>query len=289
MSIYTLAALLDKFGHENHAVCSFNVYNMEFTQGVMQAAQEENVPVVLMISELALEFTPLEMIATICQTAARNSTVPVCILLDHGNSSAVIQECLRMGISVMFDGSNLPLEENIQLTAYYADLAHRHHVSIEAELGSISGGESQIESNTRPFTDPAEAERFMRETGIDALAISIGNRHGFYKGKTELDFSRLKAIREKVDIPLVLHGGSDLPESQINLAIEYGIRKINFGTDVKFAFAQAMKQVLSQDPMPFQPIQILSPCRNAVVEEVRKKIRISRGEGRAGRVAAGAV
>ena len=289
MSTYTLAALLHKYSHENYAVCSFNVYNMEFTQGVMQAAQEENAPVVLMISELALEFTPLEMLATICETAARNSTVPVCLLLDHGNSPAVIQDCVRMGISVMFDGSNLPLEENIRLTASYADLAHRHHVSIEAELGSISGGDSHIESNSSLFTDPAEAEMFMRETGIDALAISIGNRHGLYKGKPELDFARLKAIREKVDIPLVLHGGSDLPESQIRSALEGGIRKINFGTDVKLAFAQTMKQVLSHEPMPFQPSQILSPCRNAVVEEVRKKIRIVRSEGRARRVAAGAI
>jgi fructose-bisphosphate aldolase class II len=289
MSIYTLAAILLEFGHENHAVCSFNVYNMEFTQGVMQAAQEENAPVVLMISELALEFTPLEMLATICQTAARNATVPVCLLLDHGNSPALIEECVHMGISVMFDGSDLPLEENIRLTASYADLAHRHHVSIEAELGSISGGENQTEPNASLFTDPAEAERFMRETGIDALAVSIGNRHGIYKGKPELDFDRLKAIREKVDIPLVLHGGSDLPESQIHSALECGIRKINFGTDVKLAFAQTMKQVLSRNPMPFQPSQILSPCRNAVAEEVRKKIRLARSEGLAGRVAAGAV
>jgi fructose-bisphosphate aldolase class II len=286
MPLYTLAALLQCFSHENHAVCSINVYNMEFAQGVVQAAQEENSPVILMISELALEFTPLRMLAGICEAAAHDSTVPVCLLLDHGRSRDVIRECARLGISVMFDGSNLPLEENARLTASYAELAHRHHVSIEAELGSIGAGENQSESNTSLFTDPAEAGRFARETGIDALAVSIGNRHGFYRGKPQLDFPRLKAIREKVDIPLVLHGCSDLPESQIRLALEYGVKKINFGTDVKHAFAQTMRRVLSRDPMPFQPGQILSPCRRAVTEEVRKKIRVARSQGLAGLVPA---
>lgn len=283
MPVCTLAALLQEFGHENHAVCSINVYNMEFTQGVLRAAEEERAPVILMISELALEFTPLEMLAAICQTAARTSTVPVCLLLDHGKSPEVIRQCVRLGMSVMFDGSELPLEENIRRTASYAELAHRHRVSIEAELGALGGAEDQTGSSRSLFTDPEEAARFARETGIDALAISIGNRHGFYRGKPELDFARLKAIRQKVEVPLVLHGGSDLPESQIHLALECGIKKINFGTDVKHAFARTMKQVLCRDPMPFQPGQILSPCRNAVAQEVRNKIRLARSEGLAAR------
>ena len=142
----------------------------------------------------------------------------------------------------------------------------------------------RVSPESRSYSESAGKESITYSILCLPLMLRCSN-----KGKPELDFARLKAIREKVDIPLVLHGGSDLPESQIRSALECGIRKINFGTDVKLAFAQTMKKVLSRDPMPFQPIQILSPCRNAIAEEVRKKIRLAHSEGLAGRVTAGAV
>ena len=257
------------------AICAFNIYNMEFTQGVVEAAEKEDEPVILMISELALSFSDLETLVAICNSVASKSRIPVSILLDHGKSKEVIIRCIELGISVMFDGSHLPLEENIKQTRYYTELAHGGNVSIEAELGSLSGFEDGKGSESAFFTDPKEAKRFVNETGIDSLAVSIGNKHGFYRGRPNLDIERLKSINGKVEIPLVLHGGSDLPEEQIRLSIENGIRKLNIGTDVKYAFAMRLKSILNKDPMPFQPIDILGQAREAIVEEARKKIALT--------------
>lgn len=286
MPSYTLSELLQNLPGGNHAVCSFNVYNLEFTEGVIRAAEQEEAPVILMISELALEITSLEMLLAICQTAARRSRAPVALLLDHGKTPRVIEECIHSGISVMFDGSALPLEENIRKTADFTRQAHRHHVSIEAELGSLDGAEDGGGSRSQRYTDPVEAGRFVRETGVDALAVSIGNRHGYYRGKSELDFSRLHAIRERVDVPLVLHGGSDLPDERVRRAVAGGIRKLNIGTDLKCAYARRLKEVLGGDPLPIQPGEILPAAREAVTEEALGKIRLASGSGLAGRFGA---
>lgn len=256
------------------AIGAFNVHNMEYTQAVIKAAELENAPVILMIGEPIIPFAGLDMLTAICRHAAENSKVPVAITLDHGKQQENISRCIDLGISVMFDGSHYSFEENVRLTRDVVERAHKAGVSVEGELGSIGGVEDAGEAGPEMMTDPDLAEQFVKLTNVDILAISIGNCHGFYKKPPKLDVERLKAIRRKVDVPLVLHGGSDIPEEMSLGVIKEGIVKFNIGTDLKYAFSKTLKQVLNTDPMPFQPPLVLSPAREAVCEIVREKIKL---------------
>ncbi|MEZ4358181.1 MAG: class II fructose-bisphosphate aldolase [Eubacteriales bacterium] len=260
------------------AIGAFNVHDMEYTQAVIRAAEEENAPVILMLGEPMLAFANLDMLANITLFAAKNSTVPIAVTLDHGTKKENINRCIELGISVMCDCSHYEYKENIALTKEYTKKAHLAGVSVEAELGNIGGanGDEVLPEN---MTDPLRAKEFVEETGIDALAIAIGNCHGFYKNPPKLDIERLIKIKELVDIPLVLHGGSDLPLNMSNAAIDAGIRKFNIGTDLKCAYALAIKKELLKDPMPIQPPQILGPARDAVLKVTKQKIRLFRSNG----------
>src|SRR5690554_1468984 len=194
----------------------------------------------------------------------------------------IIDKSIQLRLSVMFDGSMLPSEENIQLTGEVVEKRRRAGVSVEGELGCIAGAEDTDTSHTQKMTAPKAAEEFIRRTGVDALAVSIGNCHGLYRGEPQLDLERLAAIKKLIDIPLVLHGGSDLPEDQSIKAIEGGIKKFNIGTDLKYAFAQTTKEILSREPLTFQPPAYLGPAREAVYKVVRNKIRLFGSSGKTG-------
>ncbi len=258
------------------AVAAFNVHNMEFVQGVVAAAEDEGAPVILMIGEPMIPFAGLEMLVAICRQAAASSRVPIAVALDHGTKRENIIRCIELGVSVMFDGSRLPFEENTALTKEYADLAHAAGVSIEGEIGAIGGAEDDGIDGAAALTDPAQAIEFAERTGVDALAISIGNRHGFYKRPPTLDMGILSKVKAAVRIPIVLHGGSDVPDSEILKAIQNGIRKINIGTELKYAFFSTLRERLNLDPMPYQPPQVLAQAREAVRELARKKIKLVR-------------
>lgn len=256
------------------AIGAFNVHNMEYTQAVVQAAEATRMPVILMLGEPMLEFAGLEMLSTIAKTAARRSSLPIAVTLDHGKKLDNIRRCIQLGISVMVDGSALPYEENVQLTRTVVEMAREAGVSVEGELGSLAGIEDVEAEAMEFFTDPDLAAEFAARTGIDALAVAIGNCHGKYLRPPVLDMERLRRIREKVTVPIVLHGGSDLPPDMSREAIENGIRKFNVGTDLKYAFCQEMKRVLDQDPMPFQPPRTLGTAREAVYRVACQKIRL---------------
>jgi fructose-bisphosphate aldolase class II len=191
--------------------------------------------------------------------------------LDHGFSS------------VMIDGSKLPFEENIALTGEAVELARTRGASIEAELGRLVGKEDSISVSEREasMTDPDQAAEFVRRTGIDALAVSIGNAHGWYKGEPELDFERLKEIRSKVDIPLVLHGASGIPDEMIREACSIGVDKINIDTEVRDAFRQAVAAFVEENPDQIDPRKILTPARDAMREVVARQMRLFECAGRA--------
>lgn len=256
------------------AVGAFNVHNMEYTQAVVQAAETMRMPVILMLGEPMLEFADLTMLATIAKCAAQNSSLPIAVALDHGKKMENIEKCIDMGISVMVDGSALPYKENVRLTKTVVEMAKRTGVSVEGELGSLAGIEDVDDEATEFLTDPEMAADFVARTGVDALAVAIGNCHGKYLRPPVLDIARLAKIRQNVGIPLVLHGGSDLPLDMSRDAIHNGIRKFNIGTDLKYAFCEEMRRTLNQQPMPFQPPATLGLARDAVYRVACEKIRL---------------
>ncbi len=275
MALVTPKALFERVQNRSMAIGAFNVHNMDYVQAVVKAAELENAPVILMLGEPILPYARLEMLATIALFAARESSVDIAVLLDHGMKPENIERCIKLGISVMVDGSKLPFEENVRLTKYYAEMAHAEGLSIEGELGSLQGVEDAFdETAVENLTDPVKAKVFVEKTGIDCLAVAIGNRHGKYSVPPVLDFERLNNIRSLIDVPVVLHGGSDLPVEMSTEAINNGIKKFNIGTDLKYAMCDTLKQVLNRKPMPFQPQDTFGVAREAVTEVTREKIRL---------------
>jgi fructose-bisphosphate aldolase, class II len=208
----------------------FNIVNLEFAQAIFDAAQETGLPVMMGIPERFTQFYSGPAMVAACRKLIERSAAPVAIHLDHGKTFDGVLSALRAGMSsVMFDGSTLPYEENVKKTAEIVKIAHALGVEVEGELGYI-GRAGTDELNADNFTRPEQAVDFVERTGVDALAIAIGNQHGQYKGIPKLDFDRLQAIREKVDCGLVLHGGSGIADTDFVKAIRYGINKVNIYT-----------------------------------------------------------
>lgn len=267
-----------------YAVGAFNVNNMEIIQAIIGAAEKTNSPVILQASQGAIKYAGIEYISSLGKLAGMNSKVPVVLHLDHGTDFEQVMLCIRYGFtSVMIDGSRFPLEENIAITKKVVDIAHSVGVSVEAELGKIGGTEDHISVSEKDatFTDPMDAKRFAEETGVDSLAIAVGTAHGVYKGEPKLDFDRIKAIREVVDIPLVLHGSSGVPYDSLKKAISLGVCKINIDTDIRAAFANSVKDVVKNNPEEIDPRKILGPARKAMQEVIEEKMQVFGSVGRA--------
>ena len=259
------------------AVGAFNVHNMEDVQGVVWAAEELGTPVIVMASESALKYAGVPYIAQLVRTAAEAVSIPIALQLDHGSSFEIAKACIECGFtSVMIDGSRLPFAENAALTRQVVELAHAHGVSVEAELGRVGGKEDDLEVAAQDafLTNPDEAVEFVRQTGIDVLAPAIGTVHGLYKGEPKLDFARLQEIAGKVDVPLVLHGGSDLPAEVLHETIRCGIAKVNIGTDLKYAITDGIKAYLKDNPEEFEPRKVFGAARDAGKRLVMEKIRL---------------
>ena len=230
----------------NFCVPAFNVYNIETAMGVIQAAEEAQAPVIMQIYPRLLNEEVGYYLCPVVVAAAQKASVPVCFHLDHGPSEQEVIRALRWGASgIMLDGSANPLEQNIAVTRHIVELCSAIGVGVEGEIGHVG---SVNDDKMGDFTDPAEAARFVQETGVTCLAVLIGNAHGHYKKPPNLDIDRVKAIRKATDgIPLVLHGGSGIPDDQVKAAIAAGVRKMNIGTDVCCAFAEGTKEILD-DP-----------------------------------------
>jgi fructose-bisphosphate aldolase class II len=284
-----------------YAVGAFNIQNLESLLAVVEAAVEERSPVIVAVTPGAIKYAGLNHLAGLVKAAAESAPVPMALHLDHGEDIETVRKCLEAGFtSVMIDGSHLPFEENVALTRKVVELAHLRGVSVEGELGKLAG----VEEREAVLTDPDEAKEFVERTGVDALAVSIGTSHGAYKfkGEPRLDFERLRVIREKVDVPLVLHGASSvpqwiiekatkygaelagakgIPEDHIRRAIELGITKINIDTDMRLAFTATVREVLTNQPKEFDPRKILGPAKEAVKEVVKAKMRLFGSSGKA--------
>jgi fructose-bisphosphate aldolase, class II len=293
--------LLAAAGAQGRAVGAFNFSNLEFLQAIVAAADARQTPVFLATSEGAISYAGIEYIVAMAQAAAETTKVPLCLHLDHGRGLTLIERCIKSGYtSVMIDASDLPFDENVRQTRAVVEMAHSSGVSVEAELGRLVGREDAVFVAERDalLIDPAEATRFVAETGVDSLAPAIGTAHGAFKfkGEPKLDFERLANVKRLTGgLPLVLHGASSVPaeliekchrygmdvkgargvpERDLVQAIKLGVNKINVDTDLRLGFAAELRRVFSEQPKEFDPRQYLGCGRDAVKKLVEQKIEI---------------
>lgn len=262
----------------NFGVGAYNIGNSEFVKAVIEVAEELNAPAILQIHPLEVELLTNDFM-TYVKEAAQNAKVPISIHLDHGRDAKDCIQAIRNGYtSVMIDASHLPFEENIRVTKEVVDIAHQVGVSVEAELGTIGSNKGSGETTTAEalYTDPSQAKQFVDETGVDFLAVAIGTIHGIYpKGKKpNIQIDRLQEIRKAVDMPLVLHGGSDNPEEKIQAAVENGIAKVNLSSDMKVAFYTTFKETMIEMPDDYEPWIITPQATEAAKKVLRDKMHL---------------
>ncbi|KKR04704.1 MAG: 5-dehydro-2-deoxyphosphogluconate aldolase [Candidatus Uhrbacteria bacterium GW2011_GWF2_39_13] len=271
MPLVTLNEILPKARQNKRAVAAFNVANLETLLGVFKAAEQESSPVIIQVYQRLFKDERAELIAAMAARLAGKTDIPIVLHLDHGTSIEQLKRAIEIGYtSVMIDGSQLSLNENIDLTAGAVDIAHRTGVSIEAEIGHVPFGDGKVELST-----PEEAVKFAGQTGVDALAISIGTAHGFYKEEPYLDIERAMEIGKSVSIPLVLHGGTGVPEEQLKKAIECGVAKINIATELQNLFIRGIASELEKNGEKFIPVDLyFRPVEEKITEYARAKIRV---------------
>jgi fructose-bisphosphate aldolase class II len=297
--LVNLNRVLPKARKGRYAVGHFNTSNLEITQAIISAAESLHAPVIIATSEKALTYAGIENISQIVHVLAHNTKIPVVLHLDHGRTVEVCKACIKHGYtSVMIDGSHLSFKENVKITKRVVHYAHKHGVTVEAEIGRLAGIEDNIRvrKDEAIYTNSAEAEKFVQQTGCDALAIAIGTSHGAYKfkGTPKLRIDILKEIAHAVKIPLVLHGASGVkakwikrvnrfggklgqargvPDNLIKQAVKNGISKINTDTDLRIAFTAAVREYLTKNPKDFDPRKIVGYGRDMIVRVVDDRIR----------------
>lgn len=282
MPLVTSEELLLDAQKNGYAVGAFNVENMEMGQAIVMAAEELNAPVILQTTPSTIRYASVEMYHAIVETLAKKASVPVVMHLDHGDSYDLAIAALGAGYtSVMIDGSHESFEDNITLTKNVVEQACAKNIPVEAELGKVGGKEDDLDGGSGGYTDPAEAKEFAERTGISSLAVAIGTAHGIYSGTPVLDVERLREIRKVVSIPLVLHGASGLLDKDIIECVKAGICKVNFATELRIAFSNGVKHVLTETPDVFDPKKYGKVGREYVVEAVKTRIRVCGADGKA--------
>lgn len=271
-------AILDVANEHSFAVPAFNISDWAMFKGIVEISEETNAPLIIGIHPDEVRHIGREMITGIIERS-HHSSVPIAIHWDHGATYEQILQAIQYGFtSVMIDGSLKPFEENIAISKKVADSAHVLGVSVEGELGTIGGNDSYAEAGAAEiiYTDPEDAVRFVEQTGVDSLAVAIGTFHGLYPAhlKPELKLDLLKEIKSRVQIPLVLHGGSGNPDDEIREAARIGINKINISTDIKVAYHNAMREVLGNDPKVREPNAIQPACIEAMKVIAAQKIEL---------------
>jgi fructose-bisphosphate aldolase class II len=270
--------MLDSAGKAHVALGGFDAFNMESAQAIVSVAEELSAPVFLQVSIPSAQHMGLEMAGRIALEARRNASVDVCVHLDHGPEPAetdVLRNAIEAGFeSIMVDGSSLPFDENVRLTADVVAFAHARGVCVEAELGRVSRNvNASREELEALMTNPEEAGRFVESTGIDYLAVSVGSISGKLEGGVTLDLERLKRIRNKVAVPLVFHGGTGIPVDQLQEAIRLGVSKVNIAHGFRKAFLDGMLSYVGAHPQEIDPRKVLKEGRVWAESFLRKKIR----------------
>lgn len=275
MGLESMTNMLKKAQEGKYAVGQFNINNLEWTQAVLEATKENNAPVILGVSEGAMKYmggfkVVSAMVNALIETL--EVTQPVALHLDHGSSFESCKEAIDAGFSsVMIDGSKLPIDENIAVTKQVVEYAHAKGVSVEAEVGCVGGNEDGVVGGVK-YADANECKRIVDEAGIDALAAALGSVHGEYHGEPVLGFKEMEEIRDLTNMPLVLHGGSGIPEHQIKKSIELGHCKINVNTECQQAFTKRVREVLANDDKVYDPRKFLGPGKEAIKQVVTDKM-----------------
>lgn len=273
--LVSMKEMLLKAKQEKYAVAQININNFQWAEAILEAAQEEQSPVIVASSDRLVDYLGgFKTIATMINSIIeeKNITVPVALHLDHGNSVERCKEAIDAGYtSVMIDGSHHPIDKNIEMTKQVTEYARLHGVSVEAEVGTVGGNEDGLIGGIQ-YANPEECVRIVKETGIDALAAALGSVHGPYQGEPKLGFAEMKEISGLTNVPLVLHGGSGIPNYQIQQAIELGHAKINVNTECLQAWAKAVREVLDKDKEIYDARTILSPGKEAVKQTVKAKL-----------------
>ena len=299
MPLVTTKEMFRKAYEGKYAVGAFNVNNMEIIQGIVDAAKEENAPLILQVSAGARKYAKHVYLIKLVEAAVEDSGLPICLHLDHGDDFEICKSCIDGGFtSVMIDGSKHSFEENIAVTKKVVEYAHDRGVVVEAELGKLAGVEDSVKvaAKDATYTDPDQAVEFVQRTGVDSLAIAIGTSHGAYKfkGEPELDFARLEKISMLLpNFPLVLHGASTVlpefvdlcnkyggsvpgaqgvPEDMLLRAGKLGVCKINIDTDLRLAMTASIRKHFAENPGDFDPRQYLKPAREAIKNMVKHKM-----------------
>ncbi len=299
MPLVTTKKMFEDAYKGGYAIGAFNVNNMETIQGIVEAAKEEQAPLILQVSSGARKYANPTYLKKLVDAAVEDSGLPICLHLDHGDTFELCKDCIEKGFtSVMIDGSHLPFEENVKLTRSVVEYAHDNGVVVEAELGRLAGIEDavNVKDDDAMYTDPNEVQEFVGRTGVDSLAIAIGTSHGAYKFKTEprLRFDILEEVGRRLpNFPIVLHGASSVPQYLVEQINEYGgqmpgakgvpeemlrkaatmaVCKINIDSDLRMAVTATVRKYFQENPSHFDPRQYLGPARNAVKEVVKHKL-----------------
>ena len=282
MKLVTTKSILNKAQEGKYAIGAFNVENMEMVMAVISAAEEMNAPVIMQTTPSTVKYASLDYFLANARVAASQAKVPVVMHLDHGSSFELVAQAFRAGYtSIMIDGSHSSFEDNIKISKAVVDMCKPAGIAVEAELGKVGGKEDDLDGGDGGFTDPQEAKEFVERTGVDSLAVAIGTAHGMYKGEPKLDLDRLSQIKEVVSIPLVLHGGSGIPDSKVQESIERGICKVNYATELRIAFTNGVNKYLKENKDAIDPKKYNKAGMEEVKKFVKEKIKVCGCENKA--------
>ncbi len=272
--LYNLKEIIEMADKENRGIAAFNVFGFEDAKAVVLAAEKLNRPVALMANKDAIAHMGARMIGLIMREVAERAKVPVCVHLDHATQVEVIEEAIEAGFtSVMFDGSQLPFDENVRITRQVVAMARPKNISVEAEIGAVGYSDKTIAFKAR-YTEPEEAKVFSDATRVDALAVAVGTVHRMEAQGVSLQFNRLRQIAELVKVPLVIHGSTGVEDKDLTRLVENGARKINLGTTLRMTFGNTLRKQFEEDPHVFDRIVLFKKCMDAVQEKAEEKIKL---------------
>lgn len=284
MSLTSTKEILEKAQNEGYAVPAFNIHNLETIQVVLKAARDLKSPVILAATPSTVKYADENYLLAIMNKATELNDIPIAFHLDHHENVDDIKRIIKLGCkSVMIDASKHEFDENVSIVKDVVNFAHKYGTTVEAELGKLGGVEDNLEVDDKDayLTNPNEALKFVKLTGVDSLAVAIGTAHGLYKCEPKLDFKRLEEIRRLVRVPLVLHGASGVSYGAVQEAIKNGICKVNIATELKIPFSNAIKKYFEENPNASDPRQYLVPAKNAMYDVVAEKIKMCKSENKA--------
>lgn len=277
MPLVSSTPLLQTAREQGYGIGAFNVHTLEMLQAVVEAAEETRSPLILQSTVGTVKHLGADYIAAAAKAAADRSSVPIALHLDHCTDFDTIVQCIRAGYtSVMIDASMFPFEENVARTKKVVEIAKAVGVNVEAELGKVGGVEDDIvvAEHEALMADPNECAEFIELTGVATLAPAIGTAHGIYKGEPKIDFARIERIAGLVDVPLVLHGGSGIPEEQVKRCVALGMSKMNIATEIRIVFSDVIKAVFAANPDENDPRKYMAPAKKAVKAAAIEKMQM---------------